>query len=233
MLTDETAALLLLAALLFWGWQSGLLLFGAIMGLVLESARFIKARWDLTGEDFRRLWNFACCWRWRWWSMFSPPTRKRRIERPASYFSRRGARNAGISATTFLRWLPMTLFLFVAAQRFSEHGSVPLSAISLLVRRRQKGSAEAERNVNVSYPYFIVCLFSAGIHANDGDALLFLGTGGFDRVGVVAAAFAAFWHHRLAWRAGGGDRAGLFRPARHWRVAACVRRLQRAVDDEL
>ena len=29
------------------------------MGVVLESARFIKARWDLTGEDFRRIWNFC------------------------------------------------------------------------------------------------------------------------------------------------------------------------------
>ena len=55
----KTPPFLLLAVLLFWGWQSGFFLAGAIMGLVLESSRFIKARWDLTGGDFRRLWNFS------------------------------------------------------------------------------------------------------------------------------------------------------------------------------
>jgi hypothetical protein len=74
-----------------------------------------------------------------------------------------------------LRWLPMTMFLFVAAQRFSERGSVPLSAISLLMRLRRKGGSEAERNVDVSYAYFIVCLFSAGIHTNAGTHSYFWG----------------------------------------------------------
>src|SRR5208283_5083982 len=55
----RTPPFLLPAALLFWGWQSDLLLPGAIAGLVLESARFIKGRWDLTEQDFRRIWNFC------------------------------------------------------------------------------------------------------------------------------------------------------------------------------
>jgi hypothetical protein len=84
-------------------------------------------------------------------------------------------RNVGISATTFLRWLPMTFFLFVAAQMFSEREAIPLSAISLIIRLRRKGSATAERHVNISYPYFIVCLFSAGIHTNEGEHSYFWG----------------------------------------------------------
>ena len=55
----KTPPLLLLAALLFWGWQSGFLLAGAVMGVVLESARFVRARWELTDEDFRRILNFC------------------------------------------------------------------------------------------------------------------------------------------------------------------------------
>ena len=35
---------LLGAALLFWGWQSDLLLVGGVLAVVFESARFIKAR---------------------------------------------------------------------------------------------------------------------------------------------------------------------------------------------
>ena len=156
----KTPPFLLLAALIFWGWQSGLLLFGAIMGLVLESSRFIKARWDLTGEDFRRLWNFSTLLALTLVVyVFTTNEEVGGLNGLLHSSAVVAARNAGISATTFLRWLPMTLFLFVAAQMFSERGAVPLSAISVLIRRRRKGSTEAERNVDVSYPYFMVCLF--------------------------------------------------------------------------
>jgi hypothetical protein len=167
---------LLLAALLFWGWQSGLLLFGAIMGLVLESSRFIKARWDLTREDFRRLWNFSVLLALTLAVyVFTTNEESGGLNGLLHSSAVAAARNAGISATTFLRWLPMTMFLFVGAQRFSERGAVPLSAISLLMRRRRKGNDEAERNVDVSFPYFIVSLFSAGIHPNTGTHSYFWG----------------------------------------------------------
>ncbi len=172
----KTPPFLLLAALLFWGWQSGLLLFGAIMGLVLESSRFIKARWDLTGEDFRRLWNFSVLLALTLVVyVFTTNEESGGLNGLLHSSTVVAARNAGISATTFLRWLPMTMFLFVTAQRFSERGAVPLSAISILIRRRRKGGAGAERNVDISYPYFIVCLFSAGIHPNTGTHSYFWG----------------------------------------------------------
>ena len=69
----------------------------------------------------------------------------------------------------------MTFFLLVAAQMFSERESVPLSAISWFARRRRKGSAGAETGMDLSYSYFIVCLFSAGIHANQGAQSYFWG----------------------------------------------------------
>ena len=167
---------LLLAALLFWGWQSELLLFGAIMGLVLESSRFIKARWDLTREDFRRLWNFSVLLALTLVVyVFTTNEESGGLNGLLHSSAVAAARNAGVSATTFLRWLPMTMFLFVAAQKFSERGAVPLSAISVLIRRRRKGSAETERNLDVSYPYFIVSLFSAGIHTNAGTHTYFWG----------------------------------------------------------
>jgi len=54
----NTPPLLLLAALAFWGWQSGLLIFGVVMGVVLESSRFIKPRFEFSAVDFRRILNF-------------------------------------------------------------------------------------------------------------------------------------------------------------------------------
>ena len=50
---------LLGAALLFWGWQSDLLVPGIVMAAVLEGARFLKVRWELGEEDLRRLWTFC------------------------------------------------------------------------------------------------------------------------------------------------------------------------------
>jgi len=164
-----TPLFLLPAALLFWGWQSGFPLAGALAGAVLESVRFIPARWDLKEEDFRRVWNFCMLLSLAlvvyvltttqqgggWSGLLHPST---------------GAltRYTSVSGTAFLRWLPMTFFLLVAAQKFSERDSVPLSAISWFVRRWRKGRPGAEPGMDLSYSYFILCLFSAGIHANDG-----------------------------------------------------------------
>jgi len=172
----RTPPFLLLAALLFWGWQSGLLLAGAIAGLALESARFLKGRWDLTEQDFRRIWNFcvllalalvifvfATNEEGGGWSGLLHPS----ADAATRYF--------GVSTATAFRWLPATFFLLVAASLFCEHESVPLSAISWLIRRRRKGSAEAGPYLDVSYPYFMVCLFSAGVHTNEGGQSYFWG----------------------------------------------------------
>ena len=167
---------LLLAALLFWGWQSGFFLAGAIMGMVLESARFVPARWDLTELDFRRIWNFCLLLAFALivyvfttnqaggglGGLLHPSAAA-----ATSYF--------GTSATSFLRWLPIAFVLLVAAQMFSEREGVPLSAISWFVRRLRKGGAGPEPYMDLSFPYFIVCLFSAGIHSNAGAQSYFWG----------------------------------------------------------
>src|SRR5580692_8358391 len=54
-----TPPFLLTAVLVFWGWQEGFLLAGAVMGVVLESARFLEMRWEVAEEDFRRIWSFC------------------------------------------------------------------------------------------------------------------------------------------------------------------------------
>ena len=51
--------LLLGAALLFWGWQAEFLLVGALMAVALESRYLIQARWELSDDDFFRIWIFS------------------------------------------------------------------------------------------------------------------------------------------------------------------------------
>jgi len=167
--------LLMGGALVFWGWQSGLLLPGVLMALVLESSRLVQARWDLSDEDFSRIWTF-CALLLLAAAVFAFASN----EGPSNFTGMfahpnlRTERNAGVSTArtmaSIIRWLPMIFFLFVAAQTFSSRGGVPLQVISLIMRRRwkkakQRGQAlHFARSVNISYPYFALCLAAATVH---------------------------------------------------------------------
>src|SRR5689334_4185062 len=52
----KTPPFLLGAALVFWGWQTGFLVPGAIMALSLEASRLIRARLEFSDEDLHRIW---------------------------------------------------------------------------------------------------------------------------------------------------------------------------------
>ncbi len=194
----QTPPFLLLAVLLFWGWQSDLLGIGVAMGVILESARFIKARWDLSDEDFRRILMFCTVLALAtavYAFIAAEPDRNGSLFRGPAAFRNVTFASVRISHA-FFRWLPMTLFFFVAAQQFSTRTAIPWSAISLSGRRRRahnSGAAAAPSRpaqdpfsegrqpeiptaaggLNATYPYFIVCLFAAGMHANDGSGAFF------------------------------------------------------------
>ncbi|HEY5041724.1 MAG TPA: transglutaminase domain-containing protein [Verrucomicrobiae bacterium] len=175
----KTPPFLLFATLLFWGWQSGFLLVGAGMGVVLESARFVRGRWDLDDADFNRIWTF-CVLLNVVLAAYVFTTNDAGGGLAGMIHGRTGLNvvNSGVqTATRFLRWLPMTTFAFMAAQAFNERPSVPLTAVSLVLgwRRRRGDQAFAGHYLDVSFPYFMVCLFSAGIHTNLGTQTLFWG----------------------------------------------------------
>lgn len=173
---------LLLATLLFWGKESDFVTFGAVMGVILESARLIKLRLELSANDFRRIWNF-CGLLALALALYAFSTDQESGGFGGWFHAAAGnnSHNASVAtintASALFRWLPMTLFLLVAAQVFSQYEAVPLSAISIFFRQRRKrdGGQTPERYVDVLYPYFIVCLFSAGIHANGGSLSYFWG----------------------------------------------------------
>src|SRR5262245_51512939 len=50
---------LLGTTLLFWGWQTGFLLPGALMAIIIESSRWVKLRWEFSEDDFSRVWTFC------------------------------------------------------------------------------------------------------------------------------------------------------------------------------
>jgi hypothetical protein len=185
----KTPPLLLGAALLFWGWQTDLLLAGAAMAVALEGARGVRARWEISDEDFARIWTFCTVLAiaaaiYAFAASDGPAHFGDLFERP-NFASGNGAGSSTTrTATALIRWLPMILFLFVAAQIYSVRGTVQLETISLLLLRRRWQKAKksgqpphVQRTVNVTYPYFIVCLFAASVHAAE-DSSFFWGLAG-------------------------------------------------------
>ena len=155
--------LLLGAALAFWGWQSDFLIPGVMMGLIVESARLVQARWEFSDEDFSRVWTF-CSLLFLAAGVFAF-TNNAGPENFGSWFQSPGLRTqgaAGLSAArtgaAIFRWMPMIFFPFLAAQLFSVREIIPLSTISLLVRRRQRRARKEgrpvppSRNVNIAWP---------------------------------------------------------------------------------
>jgi hypothetical protein len=172
----------MLATLTFWGWQSGYLIFAVVMGAVLESARLIKGRLELSDTDFRRIVNFCTLFTLAaMFYVFTTAPAGGAVPR-GSFAGAEGAIEISSrrASTAFLQWQPMFLFVFVAAQTFSTREKIPLTAISLISRWRSRqnqklGNAPAGFSVNIAYPYFIVCLFSASVHANAGTGSYFWG----------------------------------------------------------
>jgi len=168
----KTPPLLLGLTLLFWGWQSGYLLAAALMAALLESSRLIAARWVFSDQDFDRLGDFGAVLflgaaLYAFTSNQGPSAFMELLQSPAGLAGQKGAIDQTLRATlVFTRWLPMIFFPFMAAQAFSQRDKIGLSAFSWLLRRRGKHRPNAKstrRILNVSHPYFAVCLASACI----------------------------------------------------------------------
>lgn len=190
--------LLIGITLLFWGWQSDLLLVGALLGLILESGLVFKARWDFSDEDFTKTWSF--CSLILLAAILYAFTNNEGPSRFASMFDDltvTNQRSAGIAssrtAAAVLRWLPMIFFPFVLAQTFSTRESIPLATISLILQRRWRRAkklgapAPEARGFNVGYPYFCMTLLAASFHSADDNSFFW---------GFCALVIWALWVHR-------------------------------------
>ena len=159
----KTPSLLLGAALLFWGWQTGHLIEGAVMAAVLEGAQLGKTRWDFTDQDFRRIWTFCALLLFAaalfaFTSTGGPGEFRGFFENP-NPGTGRGASNASArTIVSLVRWLPMIFFLFLAAQAYSSREGIPPETISVIMRLRWQRARKfgqplpEARGVNVSYP---------------------------------------------------------------------------------
>ncbi len=166
------APLAVMAALGLWGWQAEAWPWALAMGAAIEAARLARFRWDITQEDFNRLWNFTTLLflgvalylflaRQGLSSVGSLVT----TGTPAGRLE--GIRQISQTAVTFLRWLPFILFPFVLAHAWSRTPLLPWSTFSLYLRARaarvdgDNPASPARAPVHPAYPFLALVVFAS------------------------------------------------------------------------
>lgn len=173
--------MLLAASLLFWGWQTGFLLAGAVMGAVLEGARWIRTRWEFSDDDFAHCWTFCtvvlfAAVIYAFTANDATADLRLLFQDPAALAQRAPGTATARTLAAVFRWLPMVFFLFVAAQVYSTREAVPWQTMSLIMRRRWEQARRLglppppDRTVSLVYPYFGLCLFSASVRPGEDHA---------------------------------------------------------------
>ncbi len=168
--TLPTPPLLLGATLAFWGYQTGFLAVGLILGVGLESARWIGRRWEYSAEEFNQLWNITVL-------LFLGAAAyvfasSDGLGTVGSFFSANSFTDrshaldkASETMFVFLRLLPMVFFPFTVVQAYSTQPRVDFRTFSWFLRRRARaqraGPGPTGRGVNAAFPFFAVCLLSA------------------------------------------------------------------------
>ncbi len=194
----KTPPFLLGATLLFWGWQSDFPLAGAAMGLALESARFIRARWEMADAEIIRIWNFCSLLGlaaaiFAFTSNEGPATFGKMLEYPNLQNSELAGTSSTAAVIGLLRWLPMIFFGFMLAQAYSSRTEFPLDTVSPFLRyrrqRRLKRGQPAPRLIhfNAAWPYFVICLYAASAHAATEQTFFW---------GLCGLLAWALWHQR-------------------------------------
>ncbi|HEY7840376.1 MAG TPA: transglutaminase domain-containing protein [Gammaproteobacteria bacterium] len=151
--------LLLAGGLLLWGWQNEFLPFALAMGAALESARWVRWRWPVSDREFNHLSDLS--------SVVL-------IVVVLYIFSTEGSKGIFL----ILAVLPFTLYPLVVVQVFSERARMKLSALFVSLRRLDPAtSPEAAVEIDITLPYFILCLVSAS-SGNRSPELSFLLTAG-------------------------------------------------------
>jgi transglutaminase-like putative cysteine protease len=141
------------AGVLFWGWQTGLWLFALPIAALLESARFVAWRWDLSHADTRRVADLS----------------RLVLVGMAVYLG--AVRGAAPTVLGLIQWFPLALLPLVVCQAYGARPTVDLRTFFLLLRRRREG---LDSPLDVGYPFLALCIAGASA-ANVRTADFYLG----------------------------------------------------------
>ena len=136
------------ASLVFWGVMSDRVLSGLLLAIILESAHFLKIRWEFTAESASKAWQITTVG----------------IALAAALIFLDDA--PYLALPNLLTWLPPLLFPMQFIQSFGLRDSLPLSTFSFLAKRRHQrnmrlGLPEQAVHINFGNIYFVAILVSA------------------------------------------------------------------------
>ncbi|SKB11087.1 Transglutaminase domain-containing protein [Planktothrix sp. PCC 11201] len=138
----KTPALLLGTTLIFWGWQTGLLIFALPMALILEGYRWIQWRWDVSSEDIKNIENFCLI-------VVVLVTLVLILSNRSIQF-----------IYTLLQWLPVLFFPLVMTQTYSVSDRINIHKLFLFLNIFSSLKNTEGFYLNLTYPYFVLCLIS-------------------------------------------------------------------------
>ncbi len=149
-------------AICFWGFQTGLWGFAAIVLLALEGRRFVRSQWDLSLhqlKDIGKLWGILVL--------------------GSSVFLLIAYRSLFIYS--LLQWLPFLCLPLVIGQIYVDRFSTLLPLLLTdssrsrpIAKRATKAIANKQATPNIYYLYFAICLIAAS--ASNRYGLVFYGT---------------------------------------------------------
>jgi protein-glutamine gamma-glutamyltransferase len=162
--------LLLAAALMFWGWQTGLWPAACFMASLLEGARLVPWRWDLARSGFNRV-SDLCALIFAGLVIYLGATT-----------------DAPRVLTLIFQWLPLVVLPLIVAQVYSTSPGVDVRIF--LWSQRKKADADgtpATSTLDLRYPYFVICILAASAANVRGEGFY---------VGAIALTAVALWRVR-------------------------------------
>ncbi|MCI5148162.1 MAG: hypothetical protein D3916_01945 [Candidatus Electrothrix sp. MAN1_4] len=131
------------AILLFWDWQTALLPVALPMALILEGARYMNSKWDLSLSDFNRIADICTIL----------------LAGLAVFLLTSDARKVVLHV---LMWLPVICFPLITAQEYSAAGTIDIRALMILARNKAFAADNRPRTFNAAPAYAALCLVAAG-----------------------------------------------------------------------
>ncbi len=129
-------------ALLFWGWENGMMPWAVLLTAALEGSRLTRMRWELSNADLNRISDL--CWALVVTTavlVYSPDDRM-------------------VFIFKLTERLPLCFCPLILAQAYGNRPTMPLSVFWWLLRR-SPASPAARKSYNISYCYFAFCLLAA------------------------------------------------------------------------
>ena len=140
----KSPRLFLGSTLLFWGWQTNMLIMGMVMALIIESSSLLPWRLRFSDKDYNRVADICAL-------LFM-----------VILVYRFSLDRSSQTLLELLQLMPIPFFPLLACQYYGVTGGIDTSALFYSSRQKRKKSPDLPRNVvDIGLPFALACVLSA------------------------------------------------------------------------